>query len=91
MTDPDVEALEHRVREAVASAVAGSDWAPPSGAVLLDCVVIMGWFHADGTHGTSRLVCGSPWAGRGLVDMAAQAIEASYDDEIRGYGDEDEC
>jgi len=79
LPDPgdDVEDLSHlthdqvaeRVRDAVAAAVAGTDWCPPGG-VLVDCVVMLGWFSpgADAPYGGSHLRHGSPWATHGLVE-----------------------
>ena len=65
--DPTHAEMAERVRDAVAEAVAGTRWAP-AGGVLVDCVVFMGFFNADGTHGASHLICGSPWASVGLVE-----------------------
>lgn len=80
--ETEAEAVGRSVLEAVAGAVNGTDWAPPEGAVLAECVVIMGWFYVDGTYGSSHLVTGAPWSGRGLVEQTIQRMEAIYDDEI---------
>lgn len=79
-------ALEHKVREAVADAIRGSDWEPP-GAVLTECVVVMGWFLPDGSHGSSHLRCGTPWGTLGLVSLTKDRIEAQ---EAADLFDEDE-
>lgn len=80
--------MEHRVREAVSNAVKGSDRAPLAG-VLLECVVVMGWMDDEGEHVTTHILCGSPWATRGLISQAVahidihhkHAIEANYKDD----------
>lgn len=76
--------LNYRLKETISTAVVGTDWAPPEGAILMDAVVIMGWFYADGTHGTSHFTCGSPWAGHGLVTRCLQRIEATLAEDLEG-------
>ena len=87
MADDDFEAAEAaevgwKVRDAVSQAITGTDWAPPVGGVITDCVVILGWSYADGRHGSSHLICGTPWAAQGLVDRTLQRMEAQHADEI---------
>ena len=76
--------VEHRVKDAVARAVIGSDWAPPEGAILTECVVIMGWYYSDGTYGSSHLTCGPPWSGHGLATRCVQRMEAQLLTEFDG-------
>ena len=87
--DDELERIEvaSRVRDAVTDAVRGTVWEPADGAVMVDCAVIMGWYRSDGTFGSSFLLSGAPWAGRGLIAQTLDAIEARYDDEI--HDDED--
>lgn len=80
---------EDRVHSAVAEAVNGSSWAPDEGGVLVDCVVVMGWRHSDGTYGVSRMICGSPWSARGLLADALAKTEADFMlDSIDDTGDD---
>ena len=69
---PEHEALSRAMRDAVADVLKGSEWHPAEGAVLTECVVVCGWFDADGDYGTSILRCGSPWGTRGLLDHAVE-------------------
>ena len=76
--------LTHKMKDVVAATVAGSDWAPPEGAIPTECVVIMGWYYADGTYGSSHLTCGPPWSGHGLATRCVQHMESLMLDDIEG-------
>ena len=78
MGRPVIGDVEHAMKEAVAGAVAGTDWAPPDGAILIECVVIMGWYYPDGSYGSSHITCGPPWSGHGLAQRCVQDMEATY-------------
>lgn len=71
----DTEGIEHKMREAVAAAVDGSQHRPDEAAILTDVVVVMGWVMGDGSHGTTHVRCGAPWATRGLLQHAADTID----------------
>ena len=90
MVDVAREQVERGVLNAVSDVVTGTSWAPPEDAVLSEVVVVMGWFHADGTYGSSHVNTGAPWSARGLLAQTLQRIEATYDDEISGAGEVDE-
>lgn len=93
MSDQQLEAVQDAVRAAVSEAVKGTPWEPSIGAVLTECVVVMGWYDSDGDQDSTLIRCGSPWGTRGLltdaveyVDTAAAAnlelrFAASYDDD----------
>ena len=70
------------MKDVVADVLQGTDWAPPEGAILTECVVMMGWYYADGSYGSSHLICGPPWSGHGLAVRCLQRIESQHLDEI---------
>ena len=76
MAEAAYEKVQDVVRDAISAAVRGTEFAPPEGAVLTDCVIVMGWYDADGDHGTSMVRCGSPWATRGLIVYAGEYADA---------------
>lgn len=80
MSEPSDYQREHnevaeKVRDAVAGAVAGTSWAPPEGGLIVDCVVFLGFYNANGTYGASHLRCGSPWATHGLVEDQLERMD----------------
>lgn len=78
MIDPDAD-TEDTVRAAVFAALMGTDFLPESAVFVTECVAIIGYVDPeDGTHGWSMVRSGSPWATRGLVAMASDAVECDY-------------
>ncbi|WP_144836005.1 hypothetical protein [Kocuria rosea] len=75
----DELALQSRLRELVGETVKGTHYAPPGEhpAILLDCVVIMGWTNGDGGYSTSHVRIGSTWATEGLTIDALRQMEAA--------------
>ena len=69
--DPTIEA---NVRSALDSALAGTDYLPPN-VLITDVVAVVGYVDADSDFGYSVVRCGSPWAARGLLDIADLAID----------------
>lgn len=88
----DEDGTEHRMMEAVAAVATGSecDLAPDNGAILVDCVVIMGWVTADGEHASSHMRCGSPWGTRGLLLAAIEEVDVIESETTRRnvFGDD---
>jgi len=80
--DEDTSDLEYKIKEVVSGVISGTAYAPPEGAILTECVVIMGWFYADGSYGSSHIICGPPWAGHGLTTRCLQRIEIQLANEI---------
>jgi hypothetical protein len=74
---------EHRILDAVQDALRREHMCPDSGALMTELVLIAGWIDSDGDHGWSLVRCGSPWATRGLLDMATEHVdgESLTDDE----------
>ena len=85
----DYEQLAQRVRDAVAEVVAGTDWAPPDG-ILVDCVVMMGWYQSTGSYGCNHLRAGSPWATHGLVEDQLERMTLLRERENAAVDDGDE-
>lgn len=64
MTDQEIA---EKVLGAVAKAVEGTEWAPPEGGVLVDCLVVMMYRTLDGEYGTSWLNVGSAEQAEGMA------------------------
>ena len=81
------EAVKRKVHDAIADAIAGTDWVPGEGAVLAHHVTILGWIYPSGDSATSCITMGPHYATRGLLEEGLQhmvnAVDASgveYDD-----------
>jgi len=71
--------LKRRMRDAVQEVLAGSEYGPPDGGIVAECVVIAGWVDIDGDSGKSHLRCGTAWGTEGLVASTLREIRYSDD------------
>jgi hypothetical protein len=91
MTEESYFDLQQRTKDAVENVIHGSSFGPPSGeAVLLDCVVVMGWTNGNGEYRSTHLRCGSPWATEGLLTEALRFVEDPIDEIITGEDEDDD-
>lgn len=74
-SDPVEDKIEDRIRKAVTMALAGTDYLPDDGCILTDIVVMAGYVDTDTDHGWLMASAGSPWACRGLIDMATDRMD----------------
>lgn len=79
MDAEEVRLLQRRMLDAVQAVVAGTEWAPPTGGLITEAVVVMGWADAEGDNGVSHLRCGTTWGTEGLLVEALRQVEAAAD------------
>lgn len=73
------EAVKRRVHDAIADAIAGTDWVPGEGAVLAHHVTILGWIYPTGESATSCIASAPHYAARGLLEEGLQHMVNAVD------------
>lgn len=74
-TDDQDRDVERNTIDAMSAVVGGTEYAPPEGAVLIEAVVVMGWFLPDGSHATTYVRAGTPWGTHGLLVEAIDQVD----------------
>lgn len=75
--DPTESELSHKLLSAVSEVVKGTDWAPPEGGILVDCLVVL--IHVDdrGEFGSSWLSAGSAEQAEGMARKVLRSMDQS--------------
>lgn len=71
--------LRRRILDAVAEVVAGTEWAPPEGGVLVDGVFVLAFMDQTGESGWSYVQASSSWATEGLLARALRSQQRNGD------------
>ena len=78
MTPEEELEMKTRIKQFIENEVAGTPWAPMEGGILVDCVVLLGFYNPNNTHGSSFIACTSDWAARGLIEEARERNIITY-------------